>query len=1245
MGTLNIRSIQNPNKASIMKEWLIKQKLDIVLLQETHLHDDNLKHLKDWPYDIHISAGKSNSCGVATLISKNLNYTINWDKHDDKGRILALNAKINNEDIIIINCYFPTKDKQKDQTLTLKKLESIVSEFSSESFVIGGDFNVVMDTKFDKKGGTDPALESKDIRLNINTFLETFNLVDIMRIQNPHKLLFTWHAKKSRIYSRLDYFFVSDHLLNRAGECVKKATILTDHHLVRFPITSKSSRGRGYWKFNSSLLKDLEYVNKVKNIIQSTCQQFQALEDKALLWDLVKMNVRGFTIKYSAKKKKERESEEKALNDRLSHLINKEPSDENTNEIDNVKNQLELLYKHKAHGALIRSRMKIVEEGEKNTKFFLKMENNNSQNKTIMQIQKSENEKSLITDGNDILQELKLFYTDLYSQPEIQNTFIKSAEKTFLNITTPLLSENEQSSCEGIINYNELLTALKQTHNNKTPGTDGFTNEFYKFFWIDISNILLNSFNYSFQIGQLSIDQRRGLISLLPKKDKNKLLIKNWRPVALLNCDYKLISKTLANRLKTVIAILISEDQTGYIKDRYIGENIRTIIDIDFYLKKISLNAFVLQIDFQKAFDTINWSFIDKTLAKFNFGPDFKNWVKLLYCNSECAILNNGHFTEFFKLERGVRQGCPLSAFLFILVAELLSLKIKQDENINGIKLQNGSLKVSQLADDTNIYIGKMDEINPVLKILDAFAICSGLKTNIEKTKIFQIGNTKYVQKKYLCGLTLEKENMHLLGLTITHDYRVHYEFNIKPKLSKMNNLLKLWSCRNLSLKGKIIVLNTIIIPIFIYPATIMGIDDKTLLEIDKTLFDFIWSKRKPKIAKPVIQQQYEKGGLKAPNILNRVKSWQIMWLQRATKHPHRKWVIILDSILGKIKFKDLLNSSSVTNRIIDKLPCFYKRIINEWQKLSKDETLSVKSIKSQMLWLNKHITINKEPFLWTKWYDKGILSVSDLTKANSIFLSHSELNEKYELNCSFLECLQIRQSIPLAWRQMLRNPVQNVEPMTNFNIFSLSSKSVYWTLMEKTHKCKPSCIDKWMAEFNVDPENDIPTLDKVWEHIFILPFKSCEESILQSFQFRVLHRILPCNHWLNTLKITPSPICTFCDNDDTIIHYLAHCHTVINFWNEFVQWWESFAEEIDFDENAVIFGFIIRNNETILLNYCIILAKFHIYNSKRNECTPNFQKYLLYLKDRLELKRLFFVQNGMLQKFNAKWSLVCNNV
>lgn len=148
---------------------------------------------------------------------------------------------------------------------------------------------------------------------------------------------------------------------------------------------------------------------------------------------------------------------------------------------------------------------------------------------------------------------------------------------------------------------------------NKSPGSDGLPAEFYRIFWNDISDYLLNSFHYAYLRGQLSVSQKRGIIKLIPKKDTELYFVKNWRPISLLNCDYKIAAKAIAIRLKRVLPKLIDNDQTGFLKGRFIGENIRLIDATINYTSFKNIPGLLLFLDFEKAFDTVEWSFIQKT--------------------------------------------------------------------------------------------------------------------------------------------------------------------------------------------------------------------------------------------------------------------------------------------------------------------------------------------------------------------------------------------------------------------------------------------------------------------------------------------------------------------------------------------------------------------------------------------------------------------------------------------------------
>lgn len=253
-----------------------------------------------------------------------------------------------------------------------------------------------------------------------------------------------------------------------------------------------------------------------------------------------------------------------------------------------------------------------------------------------------------------------------------------SFDSIFLN-DLPKLRAESVNITEKELTIEELDNAMQLMKLGKTPGTDGLSVDFYKFFWNDIKDVVLQSFENAIYNEIMSEDQRRAVLRFIPQKDKNITELKNWRPISLLNTDYKLLAQCLAQRLQRVLPDIVSKDQNGYMKGRFIGNNIRTIIDVIEKSNKEKFYTIIAFLDFEKAFDKLNWNFMDMSLAAFGFGIKFRKFVTIMYTDISSCVINNGFTTPYFKLKCGVRQGCPLSALLFIIAVETLVNSIRQN--------------------------------------------------------------------------------------------------------------------------------------------------------------------------------------------------------------------------------------------------------------------------------------------------------------------------------------------------------------------------------------------------------------------------------------------------------------------------------------------------------------------------------------------------------------------------------------
>ena len=339
-----------------------------------------------------------------------------------------------------------------------------------------------------------------------------------------------------------------------------------------------------------------------------------------------------------------------------------------------------------------------------------------------------------------------------------------------------------------------------------------------------VGKLCVNSFNESFKLGELSTSQKQAVITLLDK-GKDRTLLKNWRPISLLNNDYKIVSKAIANRFIEFLPKLIHHNQVGYIKNRNISENIRAIEDLLHQTDILDIPGIMICIDFQKAFDSIDWSFLELTLQKFNFGPSFIRWIQTFYKNISSCIINNGATSRHFKLGRGVRQGDPLSPYLFILVAEILSNAVRQDAEIKGIKMNNEHLKIFQYADDTVGILQDKPSAVKFLKTVEEFGKYSGLKLNKDKTEGLWIGSNKNKTSQPL-GILWPKDPIKILGIYMSYNEQKNNKLNFENKIKKCKQIINMWHTRNLTLIGRIQIIKTFIMSQFAYPTSVILIPD-----------------------------------------------------------------------------------------------------------------------------------------------------------------------------------------------------------------------------------------------------------------------------------------------------------------------------------------------------------------------------------------------------------------------------------
>ena len=273
----------------------------------------------------------------------------------------------------------------------------------------------------------------------------------------------------------------------------------------------------------------------------------------------------------------------------------------------------------------------------------------------------------------------------------------------------------------------------------------------------------------------------------------------------------------MALRIRKVLGSLISSDhaRTAYVKGRYIGESVRLLNDILEYTDNKNIEAILFSANFEEAFDSVDHTFLFATLTEFGFGPDFIQWVKTILKDCESCVMNNGHSSGYFPLNGGTRQGDPLSAYLFILVLEVMLIEIRENDNIKGINIENFDIKLSAFADDTYFLT------------LDACSVSwnySSLKLNLDKSQGCWIGAAKgKLDTPLECGwINIEREKILVLGIYLSYNRSLVKNCNFLNMLSFIKESLNLWECRGLTLPGRIQIFKPLVLSKTIYVSTMI---------------------------------------------------------------------------------------------------------------------------------------------------------------------------------------------------------------------------------------------------------------------------------------------------------------------------------------------------------------------------------------------------------------------------------------
>eukprot|EP00253_Pinus_taeda_P013455 PITA_13455 len=744
----------------------------------------------------------------------------------------------NSGSFLCINIYSP--QKLEDKITFLEALSRIIKRHPRSKCVLGGDFNMIT-TLLEKKGGLRKLNRDAEA---FTDFIETVKLVDVY----PKSGLYTWNNRRGGdklIASRLDRFLISESII--MDGITAESDILPSGGSDHWPISlivevlgtprNKPFRFEKFWLDHPNFLEMVKKwwsepleVNgsKMFNLQKKLKTTKQKIKD----WNkTVFGNI--FQEKVILENKLEHIHREGAAGNLSAEAMEQEKT--LSQQWHKRCSQEETLWRQK-------SRIQWLKEGELNTKFFHRSALDHRSNNRILELKNNAGE--ILKNHNDISALLSDHFKLIAQEPPInREEAIKELTAAILKTIT---SDQNWALCREI-SLEEVEEAIRSMPNDKAPGPDGFTINFYKACWSIVKQDAWEVVEDSRCSGTILKSLSSTFLALIPKVEEAKTPEK-FRPIALCNVIYKIISKVIASRLKTILPGIISEEQSGYVEGRQILDNILLAQEMIHSLHSRKEVGMLMQLDLSKAYDKVNWKYLEVVLRAFGFCRTWIKWILALIKSPRYSILVNGAPSIPFTPTRGIRQGDPLSPFLFIILMEGLSgtiAKKKAEGKIKGLQpiISLPATTHQQFVDDTMLHGSPtVKEAVAYRDILDLFSQASGMEINFSKSTIFFFNTLPTVQThlSQLLGFRIGSLPSRYLGapLTLRPWQKGHWE----KILANMKKRCSHWTNRALNLAGRLILTKVVLQAIPQYLLSMLPAPKGILQQIRNIQRSFLWS-------------------------------------------------------------------------------------------------------------------------------------------------------------------------------------------------------------------------------------------------------------------------------------------------------------------------------------------------------------------------------------------------------------------
>lgn len=638
----------------------------------------------------------------------------------------------------------------------------------------------------------------------------------------------------------------------------------------------------------------------------------------------------------------------------------------------------------------------------------------------------------------------------------------------------------------------------------------------------------------------------------------------------------------------------------------------------------------ILLLDFEKAFDSLEWVFIIRVLERLNFGKSFVQWIKCIY-SQPCAIIkNNGWLSGKLYMKRGIKQGCPLSALLFILAAEILSLNIKKCNLYKGLGIKERNIKILQYADDTIVFPKSDSEISIIINHLKIFSDVAGPKLNISKTEGMRLGNLKYTRSKYT-DIQWNNKCIRCLGIYVGLDKIECEKRNWIDKIEQLQRLLDNWRSRKLTIFGKVQVIKSLALSKLVFSAINTYMPTFVCKSVNKIIYSFIWNK-KDRIKRSIAISPVIHGGLNMLDIHSFFASLKATWVNRIFSNLSATWChigITWLEMLGPIEFVFNTNTTNIGFFTVKyNIPLFYEQVINSYNS-SKIDTrpTNLDELKQQVIWCNEFITIyvkgkkSHQPLYFKHWIDKGIFYIQDLP----IISGRIDIQSTRTMLDSHPSYLIDSNKLQLAlkpYRDLIyETTFHQIEEQNTFVVQTCNkSKALYLNIVQG----KREIASLKQISIETDIQMSKPLLEKIFKRKVI----TMEIQKIAEFNYKVLHNILACGALISKWDKEVNENCDICNEKETGVHILWSCNIAQYVWKSI-----SNAMDINITKSDILIG---SNMEKEYINLILSQISYVLYKYRLQSWENKFTRTTLGIRNILKAElRLNHDLFRHMKKFN----------